>query len=92
VDVGGAEIVEVGAACVAVGMARVGEGIATVAVGLTCGVGEATAVRVSVGSAAVFVGTEVCSGWMLTSNCPQAARANATINGRSLFTFMGPLF
>jgi hypothetical protein len=73
------------------GGARVGDGIAEVSVGRIGAVGEATAVNVFVGSATVFVGIDVCRGWMLTSNCPQAVKDNVRRRRRSLLIFIGPL-
>jgi hypothetical protein len=73
------------------GRARVGDGIAAVSVGKIGAVGEATAVNVFVGSATVFVGSDVWRGWMRTSNCPQAARDNRTTKIRTLSAFIRPL-
>jgi hypothetical protein len=75
--------------CVAVGMARVGEGMTIVAVGLTGVAGDGMAISVFVGTVTVFVGIDVCSGWILTSNCPQALRNTSRRGVRSFFNFIG---
>jgi hypothetical protein len=69
-------------------MDKVGEGITTVAVGLTGVVGDATTVKVFVGTSSVFVGIEVCNGSMLTLNCPQAVRANIVKRKNTLCTLI----
>ena len=76
----------------AVAKGGVGDAIMTVDVGIISAVGEATAVKVWVGISMVLVGTAVCSGSMLTSNCPQAVIEDKTKNKRSFLNFIGPQF